>query len=403
MRSTGRVGTPSASWLAAPSASGSVGSSRSLTPGAPSRPAPTPRTCGSAARVARSSWIGSVPLASGGRGRSDSRHTSSGGGVTVSKSDGDGKPFHSSGSPKPALSRASSSVSSTTAVSSDPAHAKPCRWSLITRTPTPSTPAIDSDSTSPSNTRTSVSRERTTYASTSSPARAWPATRCTRSSSSLEDASLTGGAADGHLRHAQRRLPGGHRHALAELPARAGPGPEVGADGVDVAQGLGTVADEVGGPHRLGDLAVLDEVRLRHPEHEVARRRVHLPASELGAVDAVRRPAHDLLGVVLPLEDVRVRHAHHREMLVRLSPSVAALLPTFLPRPDQVPHVVGEDAVLDEHVVARRRSLVVDRVGTPLASERPVVDQRHQRRRDLLAGAAAEHGRVLGDEDGFDA
>src|SRR5215218_5342911 len=335
--------------------------------------------------------------------RSDWRHTSSSGGSTPAKSDGDARPFHSSGSPNAALSRASPSVSSTTSASSDPAHANPCRWSLTTRTPTPSTPATDSDSTSPSKTRTSVSRDRTTYASTCSPLRAAPATRCARSSNSPEGPSLTGGAADGQLRDSQRRLPRGDGHALPELPASAGPRPEVVAERVDVAERLGAVADEVGGAYRLGDLAVLDEVRLGHPEHEVARRRVHLPTPELRAVDAVRRLTHDLVGIVLPREEVRVGHANHREVLVRLPPSVSALLPAFLPGADQVPHVVGQDTALDEHVVARRRALVVDRVCAPLARQRPIVDQRDERRRDLLAGAAAEHRRVLGHEVGFEA
>ena len=52
---------------------------------------------------------------------------------------------------------------------------------------------------------------------------------------------------------------------------------EVVADSVDVAQHLRTVADEVGLPQRLGDLAVLDEVGLGHAEHEVAAGRVDLP------------------------------------------------------------------------------------------------------------------------------
>src|SRR5262245_62148518 len=153
---------------------------------------------------------------------------------------------------------------------------------------------MDSDSTSPSKTRTSVSRDRTTYASISSPGRAAPATRCARSRRS--GASLTGRAADRQLRHPQRRLPGRDGDSLPELAARAGPRAEVAADRVDAAQRLGAVADEVGGAHGLGDLAVLDEVRLGHAEHEVARRRVDLPAPELGAVDAVRRLTHDLVG-----------------------------------------------------------------------------------------------------------
>src|SRR5262249_42239771 len=206
---------------------------------------------------------------------------------------------------------------------------------------------MDSDSTSPSKTRTSVSRERTTYASTSSPDRAAPTTRC--ASSRRSRASLTGGAADRQLGHAQCRLPGGDGHALPELAAGAGPGPEVVSDRIDAAERLGAVADQVGGAPRLGDLAVLDGGRLGHFEHEVARGRVHLTASELGAVDAVRRLAHDLLGVVLAGEKVRVGHAHHREVLVRLPSSVPALFPPLLAGADEIPHVVREHAVLDEH------------------------------------------------------
>ncbi len=70
----------------------------------------------------------------------------------------------------------------------------------------------------------------------------------------------------------------------------------------------------------------------------------------------------------------------------------------FLTRAQQVPHVVGEDAPLDQDVRARGRAFVVDRVRTPLAGERPVVDQRDERRGDLLAGAAAEHRRILRDQ-----
>src|SRR5512132_182616 len=90
-------------------------------------------------------------------------------------------------------------------------------------------------------------------------------------------------------------------------------------------------------------------------------------------------------------------------MLVRLSPAVPALLAAFLPGADQVPHVVGEGTILDQHVPTRRRALVVDRVRAPLARQRSVVDQRDEWRRDFLAGAAAEDRRVLGDQVGLEA
>ena len=93
-------------------------------------------------------------------------------------------------------------------------------------------------------------------------------------------------------------------------------------------------------------------------------------------------------GSSAPFEQERVRHAHHRQVLVRLAPAVAAARPALLARAHEVPHVVGEHAVLDEHVALRGRAFVVDRVGAPLARVRAVVDQRDERRRDLLADAS---------------
>ena len=81
-------------------------------------------------------------------------------------------------------------------------------------------------------------------------------------------------------------------HALAVLAAGAGTAHgEVVAHGVDVGEHLGPVADEVAVAQRVGDLAVLDEVRLGHAEHEVAGGRVDLAAAELRHVHAVRRLA----------------------------------------------------------------------------------------------------------------
>jgi hypothetical protein len=77
------------------------------------------------------------------------------------------------------------------------------------------------------------------------------------------------------------------RHALAVLAARPRRAHgEVVAHHVNVAQHLGTIADEVGVPEGLGDLPAFDEVRLGHPEHEVSGRRVDLTAPELGHIHA---------------------------------------------------------------------------------------------------------------------
>ena len=103
------------------------------------------------------------------------------------------------------------------------------------------------------------------------------------------------------VRRATRRV--GHavadRDALAVLAARAGRAHgEVVGQGVDVLEHLGAVADEVALAERLGDLAVLDQVRLGHAEHEVAGGGVHLAAAEVGHVHAVGGAGDDVVRVV---------------------------------------------------------------------------------------------------------
>ena len=74
----------------------------------------------------------------------------------------------------------------------------------------------------------------------------------------------------------------------------------------------------------------------------------------------------------------------------------------LLPRAEEVPHVVGEDTLVDQHVALRRRALVVDGERAPLARVRAVVDQRDERRRDLLADSIREHRPVLLHEVGLE-
>ena len=136
----------------------------------------------------------------------------------------------------------------------------------------------------------------------------------------------------------------------------------------------GSVADQLGGAHRLGDHPVLDQVRLGDPEHEVAGRRVDLAAAQSHAVEPVPGVGDDVGGVGGARQQVRVRHPHHRQVPVGLAPPVATARATRRPRPHQVPHVVGEHAVLDEDVAPRRRALVVDRERAPLVAVGAVVD-----------------------------
>ena len=73
-----------------------------------------------------------------------------------------------------------------------------------------------------------------------------------------------------------------------------------------------------------------------------------------------------------------------------------------LRRLEPVPHVVGQHAVLDEHVARRGASLVVDLERAPLEVHRPVVDERHERARDELAHAARVDRGLLQDGVGLE-
>jgi hypothetical protein len=188
----------------------------------------------------------------------------------------------------------------------------------MTRTPMPADVADASCSTSPSYTRTSVDDERPTTTSTCSPALASATIRSPIWSSSSSVPKRPQAAVPPTVRRAHPQ--GGHAvadgHALAVLAA--GPGRahlEVVADGIDELEHLGAVADEVALAQRLGDLAVLDQVRLGHPEHEVAGGGVDLAAAEVGHVHAVGGVGDDVVGSVVPLVRYRVGHADHRQVL----------------------------------------------------------------------------------------
>ena len=108
-------------------------------------------------------------------------------------------------------------------------------------------------------------------------------------------------------------------------------------------------------------------------------------------------------GSSVPFSEERVGHPHHREVLVALAPAVARAGPALLAGPQEVPHVVGEDAVLDQDVALRRAALVVDAEGAPLVAHGAVVDERDERRGHQLADAALEDRRRLGDQVGLEA
>ena len=162
-------------------------------------------------------------------------------------------------------------------------------------------PAVVSDSTSPPNTSTSVSL-RTQHVRLDLLAGVAPRRRRARDREQIS-ARAVGCALMPAVpptvisRTSSVGCPDDTGHALTVLAAHAGPGVEVVADDVDHAQHFGTVADQLRGADRVGDLAVLDQVRLGDAEHEVAGRGFDLAAAELRAVEAVLDAADDVVGI----------------------------------------------------------------------------------------------------------
>ena len=190
---------------------------------------------------------------------------------------------NSSGVAKPALSRASARVSASTVVveGAGVGEALPA----VDDRPGCRRPATRPTTATRPRLRRPGSRcrwPRTTTASTCSPGPARATTRSAMRRGAQASSCSCRGAADGEA--ATRRVgtpspTGTPWPSLPQVPG--GPMAKSLPSGVDAAEHLGAVADEVALAERLGDLAVLDEVGLGHAEHEVAGGGVDLAAAEV--------------------------------------------------------------------------------------------------------------------------
>ena len=96
-------------------------------------------------------------------------------------------------------------------------------------------------------------------------------------------------------------------------------------------------------------------------------------------------------------ERLDIEDGHEAAVIV-----LAGRLDAGEPRVQLVLHVAAQDAVLDQHVVAARRALVVDRQRAAAIRQRAVVHDRAQGGRDALADADAERGGALAVEIAFE-
>ncbi len=187
------------------------------------------------------------------------------------------------------------------------------------------------------------------------------------------------------------------RHALPLLAADADTAIQrkVATHHGDLAHRLGAVADQSRALDGGGDLAILDEVGLGGGEDKLAGGDVHLTAAEVGGIDALLHRGDDLGRIVLTRQHVGVGHAGHRHGGVGFAATVASERPPHQTGILLVLQVTLEDAVLDQHVIATRRPLVIDGDGATPTRQGAVIDDSAVLGGHLLADATGKRGRAL--------
>src|SRR5438874_928658 len=194
--------------------------------------------------------------------------------------------------------------------------------------------------------------------------------------------------ADGWLRIGDRRA----LSVFAASPSRVA---EITSDHIYFRHQLGALADERRSTKRLGELAVADPIALGDLEGEVARDDIDLAAAHLLDEDAVFYAAQNLSGIGCAGGDHRVRHAADRQITEGLAPRVPALRDPELFGVLPVREIRAQHAFLDEDGAARRRAFVVHRGGAALVGFGPVVADRDELARDLLADPVGVHRQAL--------
>src|SRR5438552_3198381 len=202
-------------------------------------------------------------------------------------------------------------------------------------------------------------------------------------------------ATDDDRRDADRWLRIGDRRALSIFAASPSRVAEITSDHIYFRHQLVALADERRSTKRLGELAVADAVALRYLEGEVARYDIDLAAAHLLDEDAVFYAAQNLSGIGCAGGDHRVRHAADREITEGLAPRVPALRDPELFGVLPVREIRAQHAFLDEHGAVRWRALVIHRRGATLVGIGPVVDDRDELARDLLADPVGVHRQAL--------
>jgi len=155
------------------------------------------------------------------------------------------------------------------------------------------------------------------------------------------------------------------------------------------------VADQRRALDRRAKLAVLDQIGLGAREDELARDDVDLPPAEALGIDALLHAGEQLGRIVLAALHEGVGHPRHRCVLERLTTAVAGRLDAHQPGIEPVLHIALEDAVLDQHRLAGRGALVVDRKRPATIVDRAVVDHGHTGRGDALADPAGKGAGAL--------
>ena len=162
------------------------------------------------------------------------------------------------------------------------------------------------------------------------------------------------------------------------------------ADGADLLQRRGPVADQRGPFDGVPDHAIAHTVSFGAGENEFAVGDIHLPAAKTDRIDAVLEVRDDITGGHVTAQHIGVGHARHRGVGIGFAAAIAGRGHAHQPGVLPVLHIAYQHTVLDQHILGRGRALVINRDRPAPVGEGAIIQHRHAFGGDALAHEAGK-------------
>ena len=162
------------------------------------------------------------------------------------------------------------------------------------------------------------------------------------------------------------------------------------ADGANLLQRGGTIANQSGPFDRIAHDPVAHAVGFGAGEHELAVGDIHLTAAKADSINTVLQVGDDITGGHVTAQHIGVGHARHRRVCIGFAAAIAGRGNPHKSRVLPVLHIADQHAVLDQHILGRGRAFVINRDRPAPIRQRAVIQHRHAFGRDALPHEACK-------------